>query len=278
MVQYGLGKHIGCVLPTHLFQLSKLLIVGEVLLVFSTLFSRVSICLFLLRLFTVNRSWRWVLYTIIGLTTAVNVVLAATNVSQCKPRAKLWNPTLPGKCWDDEVILGIAYFQGAVSVVLDLLLSAFPIYCLWTIQMSLRIKAAICGIMSLGVVTACACLVRTIFSDRIISADFTWDVVVPTIWGHVEAEVAICAACIATLRPLFSRESGKSKRGALSKRSTYTQYSGTSQSLTKWPGARAKETSGSQSTTVTSAPGQDEEVALEKLYGIKRVVDIDVTV
>ena len=112
MVQYGLGQHIGCIQLTGLIHLSKFIIIGEVLLVFSTLFSRVSICLFLLRIFTVNKSWRWTLYTIIGLTTVVNIILVATNLSQCKPRAKLWNPLLPGKCWDHQVILGIAYFQG----------------------------------------------------------------------------------------------------------------------------------------------------------------------
>ena len=112
MVQNGLGKHIGCISLTGLIHVSKLIIIGEVLLLFSTLFSRVSICVFLLRIFTVNKSWRWTLYAIIGLTTALNVILAVTNFSQCTPRAKLWNPLLPGKCWDHQVILGLAYFQG----------------------------------------------------------------------------------------------------------------------------------------------------------------------
>lgn len=39
----------------------------------------------------------------------------------------------------------------AISVALDLILSALPTYCLWKIQMSLRTKVAICAIMSLGV-------------------------------------------------------------------------------------------------------------------------------
>lgn len=93
--------------------------ISEVPLVLSTLFSRVSICLFLLRLFAINISWRWTLYVIIGLTTAANIASATITLIQREPTAQLWNPMLPGTCWKPGVQVAIGQFQGGGSVELS---------------------------------------------------------------------------------------------------------------------------------------------------------------
>ena len=166
----GLGKHIGCVSPEHIIYNIKLENIGEIPLLMSSLFSRVSICLFFLRLFTVVASWRWTLYTIIAISTAINIASAIIILIQCQPRGKLWNASIPGTCWRREIQVRIGQAQGGqpacfvisgggprlkklavVSIVLDLILSGLPIYYMWKIQLSWKVKAGICGLMSLGV-------------------------------------------------------------------------------------------------------------------------------
>ena len=134
----------------------------------STLFSKLSVCLLLLRLFTVV-SWRWTIYLIIILTAITNIALVTIVFVNCKPQAKFWNQNLSGTCWNRQIVYGIGRIQGGesaqdisisilrltsqlgVSVTADFILSILPVYCLWKIQLTLRIKVAVCGLMSLGV-------------------------------------------------------------------------------------------------------------------------------
>ena len=110
--KYGLGRHIGCLSLSDVVKADKIQAIGEVPIMMSTLFSRISICLFLLRLFAVNLTWRWVLYFIIALTAATNIACATAILLQCHPRAKMWNPALPGTCWSKVAEVAIGQVQG----------------------------------------------------------------------------------------------------------------------------------------------------------------------
>lgn len=111
-VHYGYGQHIGCLSLNNIINANKVQAIGEVPIMVSTLFSRISVCFFLLRLFAVNFAWRWILYSIIIVTAATNIACAAAIPLQCHPRAKMWNPALPGTCWSQEVEVAIGQIQG----------------------------------------------------------------------------------------------------------------------------------------------------------------------
>ena len=169
---YGFGRHAGCSTPERIAEQLKLQYTAEIPLIISTLFSRLSICIFLLRLFSINKAWRWSLWAIAILTTITNIASATIILLQCTPRAKLWNPTIPGHCWAPHVQVDIGNYQGgksnamrhlwiqlrlrtkpytkAMSAFLDICLSLLPIYILSKLQLSTKIKIGICGLMSLG--------------------------------------------------------------------------------------------------------------------------------
>lgn len=67
--------------------------------IFSGLCTRLSICLFLLRIFRTKREWRWGLYAVMIFATAVIVPTIVSLLAQCSPVQKLWDPLLPGSCW-----------------------------------------------------------------------------------------------------------------------------------------------------------------------------------
>ena len=93
--------------------------------------------------------------------------------------------------------------------------------------------------------------------------------------------MTIIAANIATLRPLFTHKfkasAGNVKHSSERKaRLKYTKFSTNSNDLDRWPGFGT--TGASYNTKATADRHGDNEVSLEHMDGIKRVVDVDVSV
>lgn len=80
--------------------------------IFSGLFTRLSICLFLLRIFGTKSHWRKSLYAIMVFVTAVVIPTVVSLLAQCSPTKKLWNKTLPGHCWSPQTVIDIGYWNG----------------------------------------------------------------------------------------------------------------------------------------------------------------------
>ena len=81
----------------------------------SGLCTRLSICLFLLRIFLTKRVWRWGLYAVMVFVTAVIIPTIVCLLVQCSPVQKLWDPLLPGSCWSPQTVIDIGYFNGGKS-------------------------------------------------------------------------------------------------------------------------------------------------------------------
>ena len=83
--------------------------------IFSGLFTKLSICLFLLRIFQTVRKWKLGLYAIMAFTAASILPSIVLFVAQCQPIQKQWDPLLPGKCWSPDVVIRMSYFAGGKS-------------------------------------------------------------------------------------------------------------------------------------------------------------------
>lgn len=90
-----------------------------------------------------------------------------------------------------------------ISIVSDFILAGFPIIILREVQIHTRRKVFLCFLMSLGLLTAACCIVRTILNWQNDHADQTWVAVDNYIWRCVEVNIGIIAPCIPTLMPLF---------------------------------------------------------------------------
>lgn len=80
--------------------------------ILSGLCTRISVCLFLLRIFGTKKAWRSGLYTIMVFATIVVIPTIVSLLAQCSPVRKLWNPRLPGSCWLPRTVVDIGYFNG----------------------------------------------------------------------------------------------------------------------------------------------------------------------
>jgi hypothetical protein len=82
--------------------------------IMSTCLSKVSVCLFLLRIIEhQNRNWDFYLYGLISLAIAVDCASSISILVQCQPLEKLWNPAAAGTCWPHHAKTAMGYFQGS---------------------------------------------------------------------------------------------------------------------------------------------------------------------
>lgn len=140
-------------------------------IVLSAMFTRISICFFLRRIFARIETWGRFLSFMINFIWVSNLPLIVGILFLCRPLGKVWHPSLSGECWPTQTFVNIGYWQGgkwysiehtrlppwlnqfgeATSCFCDLTLALLPIVFLWNVQISFRIKAGICIIMGIGI-------------------------------------------------------------------------------------------------------------------------------
>ena len=111
-VHYGVGQHAVYLKPAQIAQATEWNRMSGMPFVLSTMFTRLSISIFLYRLFATKKAAKWALYPIIVINVAENIVAFTTIPAQCRPVQKLWSPDTPGTCWDLKVETDIRLLQG----------------------------------------------------------------------------------------------------------------------------------------------------------------------
>ena len=116
-IRHGLGRHLYylSLTPEFLADLTQALkwqYLTERVATFSLFFTRISICLFLLRLFSAIRSWRRILYCAIAFMILTNISSFILLMTQCTPMRKSWDPSVHGKCVSPTVVNFAAYYNG----------------------------------------------------------------------------------------------------------------------------------------------------------------------
>ena len=69
-------------------------------------------------------------------------------IFQCNPRAKFWNPTLPGHCINSDAVDVVT---AAINVLSDIVLLLLPLKCVWELQMQSRSKVAVSAVFLTGI-------------------------------------------------------------------------------------------------------------------------------
>ena len=131
-------------------------------------------------------------------------------IMQCQPLHAAWDDR--GSCMSRGAKEGIILAQAVISIVSDFSFAAFPILFLWRIQVDLKTKIGLWLLMGLGFITGACCLVRTVLNGQSIPLDGTYDGIVNWVWRLFEVQFGIIAACIPTLRPLYSWVIARTKR------------------------------------------------------------------
>ncbi|KAL8826923.1 MAG: hypothetical protein Q9191_003497, partial [Dirinaria sp. TL-2023a] len=148
-VHYGFGRHKGELSQWQYSEFQKFSY-GEWIQTFQTLmFTKVSICFFLLRIPVERYLLRPIQAAIIALIVS-NVVLTLLWIFQCNPIDSTWNKNIAGHCFTDAQLQRIIISQALISIISDVMLALFPIVLLWKVQISMRVKAGLCILMGVG--------------------------------------------------------------------------------------------------------------------------------
>lgn len=107
------------------------------------------------------------------LFAAITVTLA---FAQCRPTSKLWEKTLPGSCWDPNVLNYFSYWFCAYTTLTDVVLAVVPVHAFWKLQMPRSTKIGVCVLMSMTMLSAVVTVVKgtylRLFTDTVDPREF----------------------------------------------------------------------------------------------------------
>ncbi|KAJ5902876.1 hypothetical protein N7495_003404 [Penicillium taxi] len=214
----GLGRHTAAVAKEfgeeRVVETGKWQIIGFPFNIGAFSLPNISIAILIVQLLDPNPIRAGLLYGMVILQAVSAVVNVFIVFFQCSPPQKLWMHTLEGTCWSVNIFDNYSYWVSAFTTFTDIVLAIVPIAAFWRLQLRKSTKFGICIMMGLTMLSAVVTIIKAtylhLFSDV---EDPLWNVVPLVLWGLIEQNVVIIAACIPTLRPFF-RKTFKSTKGS----------------------------------------------------------------
>jgi hypothetical protein len=169
-VPKGLGKHVYHVRPENMAMIGFMGNFTGTFSILAAVWSKTSFALTLLRLMPGRmKIVLWAIIASINISMGLNAVFMWTR---CSPSSKVWNPFVPGTCWEEHVYPAYGMFaagelqascsrelpsrMGAesrtgYSGVMDFVLALLPWKVIWNLQMKRKEKVGVALAMSMGI-------------------------------------------------------------------------------------------------------------------------------
>ncbi|KAI8416955.1 hypothetical protein FOFC_03268 [Fusarium oxysporum] len=162
----------------------------------------------------------------------------------CVPVAKFWDSTIPGRCLP---VLTAWYVLAAFNLSTDIIVFCLPLPVIGGLKLPRRQKTMLLSVFSLGFFTCAISIYRIhTLKHAALAKDPMWDNVDAATWSFIEINMAVVAACLPTLRPMFSKLMPRlfaSSYGRSNNPSSYGQFdvSPNSQRLRTFPRTKTEE-------------------------------------
>ena len=114
-----------------------------------------SILVLYLRLFAVNKPFKYITWLTMFFVFGYLFSNLWTQIFGCTPRAKYWDPDIPGHCIN-YTKAGLAY--GSMNVVSDFIIFVLPLPIVWGLKLTRKEKFGVSLIFMSGVMYARDCL------------------------------------------------------------------------------------------------------------------------
>ncbi|KAI0900752.1 hypothetical protein F4806DRAFT_167186 [Annulohypoxylon nitens] len=199
--RYGLGRHVVFVSNARLLAITN--IVGENFYALVVAFLKFSILSLYRAIFSSTRWFRrltWVLTALVA-ELAIQIIIS-TNV-QCVPTARLWDPTVPGKCIDFSTEAVVAY---VINITTDLIIIAMPIPMVRSLKINKRKKLGLILAFAAGGSSCIVSLIQLKYIRKFSgTADTSWEIIPTSLLSTVECMTGFIATSVATYGPLYRR-------------------------------------------------------------------------
>jgi hypothetical protein len=137
---------------------AEYLLYSEVVYGVSMPLIKASVVFTLLRI-TTEKKYRWSLYIMQFMATAMAIVGILASLLYCRPLKAYWNPLL-GTCGDFMTVVKIGYAWTAVGIFTDWACAIIPFLIVRKLQMSARDKTTVMVILGLAAVASTATIIR----------------------------------------------------------------------------------------------------------------------
>ncbi|KAG7007457.1 hypothetical protein G7Y79_00009g025660 [Physcia stellaris] len=175
------------------------------------MFAKVSLLLFLYRIFRVDRKFRvvsWIIGAVVVIWTTVSFFLM---VFTCSPINATWNHKLR---LDPKTHCGkpqnVVIYQGYCNIITDFCLLILPIPLVWNLQMNMRKKLGLAFVFATGIVICIISIVRQYIIYHTNKDTDDWVATRNIVWLSIEFSLSIIIACLPALTPLLKSMSGLS--------------------------------------------------------------------
>lgn len=152
------------------------------------------------------RAHNYTIYITLAIITAYDIAYLFVCIFQCHPVPYFWTQYLgqPGGCFPRLVLTNLSYAAAALNSAADIVLGVLPVFLVRGLQLDLRTKFSVAGVLALGSISCVSTLVRLpyliLLNDP---ANFLAATTPIAIWGLVELGLGLIAASVVTLKPLF---------------------------------------------------------------------------
>ena len=132
----------------------------EIFYVLTTSLLKVSIGYFLLRVAT-NKLHVWIVRTVMVLTVLFGPILFFVFLFQCKPVSAFWSlDPHDGKCLNSTVLVALVFAISGLNVVADWTFGLLPFWIVKDLQIPVRQKRLVIGLLAFAAVGSTATVVR----------------------------------------------------------------------------------------------------------------------
>ncbi|CAL8583670.1 hypothetical protein XPA_009291 [Xanthoria parietina] len=205
--EYGAGKHMWDITGADYLTFNKLTYAFYITYTFDILFTKASILLLYLRVFSLTRSLRIVIQIFLWAHILFYIASFFAAVFMCFPLDAIWNPYVRHiKCLD---IGALKVVSAVINVVSDFAILFIPISTVWNLKMQRKNKVRTMAIFATGLFGCIAGLVRVIFltkelTDKSYAQDPTWMSYPAILWSYAEIAAGILCGCMPAV-PAFCR-------------------------------------------------------------------------
>ncbi|KAF4535811.1 hypothetical protein BFW01_g4053 [Lasiodiplodia theobromae] len=257
-----------------LVKLYKSVIFAEEGYVTTSMFFRLSVCCFYLRLTPVM--WHiWTIKILMVVNTTYSIAYFFVLLNQCTPISFFWTHftgDTDGTCLRDSIIIGTTFVHTLISIIADWTLNSIPLFIIIpNVTMNRRTKISALALLGLGAVASSGIIVRLIALFTIRPSNSAVPLSPPVaFWSALEATIGMTAANLATYRP-FLRSLAKSIRSGPDSDLPDQQQPRSIINLSKirWPLSRASRSRRQHRAGYVLSGGNDDELDAQELDGIE---------
>ncbi|KAI2468305.1 hypothetical protein F4781DRAFT_399075 [Annulohypoxylon bovei var. microspora] len=197
--RYGLGRHV--VFASNARLLTIVNIVGENFYALVIALLKFSILSLYRTIFSSTRWFKRLTWALTALVAELAVqIIISTNV-QCIPTARLWEPTLPGKCIEYGTQALVAYI---INIVTDIIIITMPIPLIRSLKVNKRKQWGLIFAFAAGGSSCIVSIVQLKYIRKFSgTADSSWEMVPSSLLATIECMTGFIATSIATYGPLY---------------------------------------------------------------------------